>query len=85
MRDAFVANSPPPEIPLPPAMQKFEYATLVVDSARFLSKPQIDHETFHDSLNKYGADGWELVNVFTLARNQGDTHEVTAVFKRPLA
>ncbi|MGC4115214.1 MAG: DUF4177 domain-containing protein [Myxococcales bacterium] len=63
-------------------MQKFEYATLVVDSARFLSKPQIDHETFHDSLNKYGADGWELVSIFTLARNQGDTHEATAVFKR---
>jgi hypothetical protein len=37
------------------------------------------------SSNAYGADGWELFSVISLTRNQGDTHEITAVFKRPLA
>jgi hypothetical protein len=63
-------------------MQKFEYATLVADSTGLLSS-KLDHKDFHERLNAYGADGWDLVNVFTWESN-GTTREVTAVFKRPL-
>jgi hypothetical protein len=65
------------------AMQKFEYATLVADSAGLLSS-KLDHKDFHQRLNAYGAEGWELVNILSWTNN-GDTREVTAVFKRPLA
>jgi hypothetical protein len=58
-------------------MKKFEYSTLIFDSAKFFTGAKLDHETFHQRLNAYGADGWELVNVFTLSRVEG------VVFKRP--
>ena len=64
-------------------MPKFEYATLVFESAKFLGNSKLDHEAFHKRLNDYGSEGWELVNVFPLARGYGDTREVTAIFKRP--
>lgn len=64
-------------------MQKFEYATLVADSTGLLSS-KLDHNDFHQRLNAYGADGWELVNILSWTNN-GDTREVTAVFKRPLS
>jgi hypothetical protein len=64
-------------------MQKFEYATLVADSTGLLTS-KLDHKDFHQRLNAYGADGWELVNILSWTNN-GDTREVTAVFKRPLS
>ena len=64
-------------------MQKFEYATLVIDSTGLLTT-KLDHNVFHTRLNEYGADGWELVNLLSWTLN-GDTREVTAIFKRPLS
>jgi hypothetical protein len=62
---------------------RFEYATLVLESVKTFSGAKLDHEGFYHKLNEYGAEGWELVNVFTHLRNEGVTHEVVAVFKRP--
>lgn len=64
-------------------MMKFEYSTLVVEVMKLLGA-KLDHEAFHKKLNEYGAEGWELVSVFSLSRIQGTTHEITAVFKRPM-
>jgi hypothetical protein len=63
-------------------MDKFEYATIAFDVAKVFAGSQLDHPAFVQKLNEYGADGWELVNVFTLARHNGMTHEVNAVLKR---
>ncbi len=66
-------------------MQKFEYATIAFDSGKLFGNSKLDHEAFYKRLNAYGAEGWELVNVFPITERLGMTHEVTAVFKRPLA
>ena len=66
-------------------MTKFEYATVIFDTTAFLVGSKLNHERFHARLNEYGREGWELVNVFDLNRHQGETFEVIAVFKRPLA
>ena len=63
-------------------MTKFEYATLVFEVTNLFSGAKLDSEAFHKKLNEYGADGWELVNVFSLSR-VGTTEQITAVFKRP--
>jgi len=65
-------------------MTKFEYATIAVDVTKLMIAAKLDHEAFHKKLNEYGAEGWELVNVFSLSRVEGVTYEITAVFKRPL-
>jgi hypothetical protein len=64
-------------------MIRFEYSTLVFDTTAFFVGAKLNHERFHAKLNEYGADGWELVNVFDLNRADGATREVVAVFKRP--
>lgn len=65
-------------------MTRFEYATLVLDTTKVFVGTKFDHDGFYRKLNEYGANGWELVNVFTVSHAEGTTHEVTAVFKRPL-
>lgn len=39
-------------------------------------------EAIDSTLNQFGAEGWELVNVFTLSV-RGDAPVIAAVFKRP--
>ena len=63
---------------------KFEYSTVAFDTTTLLIGSSLNHETFNRKLNEYGADGWELVNVFDLNRHSGTTYEVVAVFKRAL-
>ncbi|HEX2855750.1 MAG TPA: DUF4177 domain-containing protein [Opitutaceae bacterium] len=65
-------------------MTKFEYSTLIFDTTAFFIGSKLNHARFHEKLNEYGKDGWELVNVFDLNRGHGATYEVVAVFKRPL-
>jgi hypothetical protein len=65
-------------------MTKFEYSTLVFEVMKLLGGAKLDHEALHKKLNEYGAEGWELVNVFSLSRIEGTTHEITAVFKRAI-
>jgi hypothetical protein len=65
-------------------MTQFEYSTVVFDTTAFFIQSKLNHQRFHEKLNEYGRDGWELVNVFDLNRGHGSTYEVVAVFKRPL-
>lgn len=66
-------------------MTKFEYATFVVEVSRIFIGAAMDQKKFHDKLNEYGLEGWELINVFPICRQDGVTNEITAVFKRPLS
>jgi hypothetical protein len=64
-------------------MNKHEYSTIVFSTKGFFSDGKLDHQEFTARLNKYGAEGWELVNVFQLSQYDGGTTEIVAVFKRP--
>lgn len=64
-------------------MTKFEYVTIAFDTRAFFTGASLNHQLFTTKLNEYGADGWELVNVFDMNRHQGTTFEVVAVLKRP--
>ena len=64
-------------------MQKYEYATVAFGTATFLSGPKLDHQSFTNKLNEYGALGWELVQLVPLNRPVEGTFEIAAVFKRP--
>jgi hypothetical protein len=79
----FSATRQSPKYMLLP-MTKFEYSTVVFDTTALFIGSKLDHASFHAKLNEYGADGWELVNVFDLNRGSGATYEVVAVFKRAL-
>lgn len=61
---------------------RFEYAVVTFDTSSFLSGASLNHESYHEKLNEYGAAGWELVSVFDLNRYQGQSFEVIATFKR---
>lgn len=64
---------------------RFEYAVVTFDTTSFLSGASLDHERYHEKLNEYGAQGWELVSVFDLNRYQGQSFELVATFKRQRA
>ncbi len=65
-------------------MMKYEYSTVVFDTTAFFIGSKLNHERFHEKLNEYGREGWELVNALDLNRGNGVTYEVIAIFKRPL-
>lgn len=45
---------------------------------------KINGQELTDELNRLGAKGWELVNVFDTNTSSGSTREVFAVLKRRL-
>jgi hypothetical protein len=63
---------------------KWEYMSVMFSTAGFFVSGQLDGQAFTDRLNDLGAEGWELVSVFD-TNNYGNTLEVVAVLKRPLA
>ena len=65
-------------------MARFAYKTLVFDTRSFWKGAQLDHALFTDHLNQLGEHGWELVNVFDLNRQHGESFEVIAVFKQAI-
>ena len=62
--------------------QQWEYTTLLIDVAGWIT-PTVDREATTGELNRYGAEGWELVSAFDLNRGHGRTSEIVALFKRP--
>ncbi len=66
-------------------MTTFDYSTVAFDTTAFLVGSKLNHEAFAAKLNEYGSEGWELVNVFQMNRDEGRTYEVVAVFKRATA
>lgn len=66
-------------------MTKWEYMTLTLTATGFFRGGAIDVQVLTDSLCKWGAEGWELVNIFDTNKWEGRTRDVIAVLKRPLA
>ena len=67
-----------------PAMTRWEYKTIKVAATGFLGG-KLDSPAFEALLNGLGRDGWELVSAFDTNQSYGQTRDVVAVFKRPLA
>lgn len=78
---------------------KWEYKIVTVDNSTKSEFYESDFKVTSEDLNLFGADGWELVNVYTITQTQhpnfGDdkyvtgirentrTESVNYVFKRP--
>ena len=54
------------------------------DATGWFQAGKLDGQKFNDRLNRFGEEGWELVNVFDTNMFQGGTRDVVAVFKRPI-
>jgi hypothetical protein len=62
---------------------RWEYKTIRLGTTGFIGG-ELDEEAFDLLLNKFGADGWELVSTFDTSKAGGTTRDVVAVFKRSL-
>ena len=63
-------------------MQTWEYKTIKTPFSKGWSSPQLEPTEFDALLNQLGAQGWELVSVFTTHQENGRSGEAMAVFKR---
>ena len=61
---------------------QWEDTTVLIDVSGWTS-PKVDATAMSAELNRYGAEGWELVGAFDVNRAQGRTSEIVALFKRP--
>jgi hypothetical protein len=64
---------------------KWEYLTIKFDTSGWFFGGILDGQKFNDHLNRLGEQGWELVSVFDTNMGQGQTRDVIAVLKKPLA
>ncbi len=62
-------------------MDKWEYKTYYIETSGF-SGGKVDMKSLDETLNSYGWDGWELVNILTTHEGAGMTRDVVAIFKR---
>jgi hypothetical protein len=60
---------------------RWEYATVLIDVGGWVSA-KVDPDATNTELNRYGAEGWELVNTFGVNEGQGRTSKLVAIFKR---
>lgn len=65
-------------------MTRWEYKTIKLGTTGFLGGI-LDASAFEQLLNNLGRDGWELVSAFDTNQSYGQTRDVVAVFKRPVA
>lgn len=65
-------------------MLQWEYKVLDFETRGFAGG-LLDISTFHETLNGYGREGWELVNCFDTNQAQGASRRVIAVMKRQLS
>ena len=73
------------ERPLYPCLMRppqWEYKTVQIDVAGWFL-PKVEPDAMDAELNRYGAEGWELVSAFDVNRAQGRTSHVVVLFKRP--
>lgn len=61
---------------------RWEYATVLIDVKGWVSA-KVDRDATNAELNRYGAEGWELVNAFDVNDGNGRTSNIVAIFKRP--
>ncbi|HHY83749.1 MAG TPA: DUF4177 domain-containing protein [Clostridiales bacterium] len=62
-------------------MKNWEYKTLQFETKGFTGGI-LDIDYFNEMLNRYGSDGWELVNCFDTNQSYGSSRYVIAVLKR---
>ena len=62
---------------------KYEYRSLTIQAEGVLGG-KVDNQEFDDKLNKFGAEGWELVNTFATNVTYGKTAYIVSVFKREI-
>ena len=61
---------------------QWEYKTVQIDVAGWFL-PTVEPDAMDAELNRYGAEGWELVSAFDINRAHGRTSHVVVLFKRP--
>ncbi|HEX8311935.1 MAG TPA: DUF4177 domain-containing protein [Chthoniobacteraceae bacterium] len=62
---------------------KWEYLTYRYTPVGFFAGV-VKVDELNVDLNRFGAQGWELVSAFDTNKNQGGTRDVVFIFKRPL-
>jgi len=62
---------------------EWEYFTHSIDIGGVFSTGEINAPEVTRILNWYGGQGWELVNTFGTAYNNGGTRHIAFIFKRP--
>ena len=60
----------------------WEYKTVVIKADISFWGGNFDGNEITDSLNSYGKDGWELINVVAPTRGYGASTFLVAFFKR---
>jgi Domain of unknown function (DUF4177) len=73
----------PPPLPSTPAIVPWEYIAQALNVSGVFTMGNVDPKLLNDTLNWYGAQGWELVSTFDTAANSGGTRTVVLIFKRP--
>jgi hypothetical protein len=73
----------PPPLPPTPAIPLWEYIAQALNVAGVFTMGNVDPKLLNETLNWYGAQGWELVSTFDTAANTGGTRTVVLIFKRP--
>lgn len=61
---------------------QWEYTTVLIEVGGWVSA-KVDAEGTTAELNRYGAEGWELVSAFDVNEGHGRTSKIVALFKRP--
>jgi len=67
-------------------MANFEYKTVFLTpepKIKGLKLVGIEEEKFENELNKFAAEGWELISCVPIATGYGSTSGVISIFKRP--
>ncbi|MFO0830612.1 MAG: DUF4177 domain-containing protein [Phycisphaerales bacterium] len=65
-------------------MQKWEYATVMVEATGVFVGGKVDVQALRETLNNAGREGWEVCGVFETNMQEGRTRSVVVLLKRPL-
>ena len=62
-------------------MEKFEYKVLEFGKSTFVT---LDIKNIQPTLNRLGAEGWEVVSMITINFTDGGTRSIIATLKRKI-
>lgn len=62
-------------------MTKFKYKCIQFETKGVLGG-HLDPDTFQHELNKYGAQGWEIVSIIDRETSTGRAHATLVTFKK---
>ena len=63
---------------------EWEYKTIVIKAKASFWGGKFDNNELDNILNKYGEDGWELVNVVASNQAYGESGSLICIFKREI-